>query len=146
MRFYAPLLALTLVAGLGAAPARADDHSHHHGGHSAATSLKPKQVTSQTLDAGQLSVVLLDARAFFNDMHKMHMGHPGIPTHQMQVKAKAPLKALKVVSPAGQKSEAYLRSENGTQVADVELRKPGRYTFELLKRDGRMTRWQYTVR
>lgn len=140
IRFLTPLFALMLYA----APALAGEHSHH-GGHAAATSLKPKQVTSQTVDAGKLSIVLMDARAYFNDMHKEHMGHPGIPTHQLLVKGKAPLKALKIASPGGLKTDAYLRTENGAQVADVELRKPGRYTFELLKRGG-VTRWQYTVR
>lgn len=133
--------ALAVVISLGASPALAQ-----------AVPPKAKTVAKTTLTLGtsQVAVQLLEARAYFDDLHREHRGHPGIPTHRLILKSadRGKVPVLKRVSASGPKGklEGFLHREAGQQVADVELRAPGRYTFELVTTTGAMARWSRTVR
>ncbi|MNY03698.1 hypothetical protein D3C86_1363300 [compost metagenome] len=151
---FSALFAGAVVVSLGMLPASAHTHGDGHAAHKAPQrpALAPKAIAATTLklDSQQLRLQLLDARAYFKKMHEAHPDHPGIPTHQLRAQglakgSKATVKALHVVAPTGQKIEAYLRMENGRQVADLELAKPGRYNFELTAPNGTISRWSYTL-
>ncbi|MBO9541425.1 hypothetical protein J7643_12625 [bacterium] len=151
---FSALFAGAVIASLGALPASAHTHGDGHAAHQAPqrAALAPKAIATTTLkvDSQQLRLQLLDARAYFKKMHEAHPDHPGIPTHQLRAQglakgSKADIKALHVVAPNGQKVEAYLRTESGRQVADLELTTKGRYTFELSAPNGTISRWSHTL-
>lgn len=139
MTLVAAALSMMLAAGMNQAPPSG----------TSAAALQPRPVYRQTLQlAGRtLEVRVLDARSYFREQHKAHLGHPGIPTHQVVLSPVGPIEPqrLIVAGPGGARAEvATWRKAGQARVADVELKSRGRHTFTLTTRTPagpRTARW-----
>ena len=127
-------------------------HGHHHGADAPVTPGTTVLLGKHVFRVGGQSVEarLYDARAYFDELHRAHPNHPGIPTHRLVLVRSSSLpvslSSVLVTGPDGSRRESPLTQDGVRWVADLEWKSPGTYHLTLAGVPGDHAFWSYTLK